>query len=387
MIKIILKSGKDDAVKRFHPWIFSGAIKKMYGAPVDGDLVYVYNNKDEFLALGHYQNSSIAVRIISFEDCPIDLNFWTGKIRAAYEYRKQAGITNSEVYRLIHAEGDGLPGLIVDYYNGHLVLQCHSIGMHKHLDAIAEALKCIYSGSIKVIYDKSSETLPRHLGTANRFLFGQEQACEINENGCRFAIDYVEGQKTGFFIDQRENRLLLQKYCEEKTVLNTFCYTGGFSIYALKGGAALVHSVDSSKKAIALTDKNVHLNGFGDDKHKSFAADTLEFIKSTDMLYDIIILDPPAYAKHNDVKHNAVQGYKRLNQEAIQRINTGGLLFTFSCSQVVSPLLFKSTVIAAAISAERKVRIMHQLSQPPDHPINAFHPEGEYLKGLVVHVT
>lgn len=359
----------------------------MYGAPVDGDLVYVYNNKDEFLALGHYQNSSIAVRIISFEDCPIDLNFWTGKIRAAYEYRKQAGITNSEVYRLIHAEGDGLPGLIVDYYNGHLVLQCHSIGMHKHLDAIAEALKCIYSGSIKVIYDKSSETLPRHLGTANRFLFGQEQACEINENGCRFAIDYVEGQKTGFFIDQRENRLLLQKYCEEKTVLNTFCYTGGFSIYALKGGAALVHSVDSSKKAIALTDKNVHLNGFGDDKHKSFAADTLEFIKSTDMLYDIIILDPPAYAKHNDVKHNAVQGYKRLNQEAIQRINTGGLLFTFSCSQVVSPLLFKSTVIAAAISAGRKVRIMHQLSQPPDHPINAFHPEGEYLKGLVVHVT
>lgn len=389
MVKIILSSGKDEAVKRFHPWIFSGAIKKILGSPQEGEIVSVYNNKDEFLALGHYQNGSIAIRVISFKETVPDHHFWKNKLLAAYNYRKKICIADNDsidVYRLVHAEGDGLPGLIIDYYNGHVVIQSHSIGMYKLIDIFTEILQEIYGNKLKAVYDKSSETLPKSFQTENKLLYGAQDECIVNENGNRFFIDYCEGQKTGFFIDQRENRKLLQKYCHERSVLNTFCYSGGFSMYALNAGASLVHSVDSSKKAIEMTEKNVVLNNSGNGAHQSYVSDTLDFIKSSETAYDIIILDPPAYAKHKDVKHNAVQGYKRLNQEAISKIKSGGLLFTFSCSQVVEPYLFKSTVIAAAINAGRNARIIHQLSQPADHPISAFHPEGEYLKGLVLYI-
>jgi len=390
MIKIILKSGKDEAVKRFHPWIFSGAIKEIKGSPVDGSLVSVFDYKDNFLAQGFYHNSSIAVRVISYDEKEIDYNFWKNKFLEAYNYRVKAKIINNSnfnVYRLIHAEGDGLPGLIVDYYNGHLVIQCHTYAMFKHINIFADILKDMYGSGLKSVFDKSSETLPKEFRSDNKLLFGSSDNCEVNEYGHRFYIDYVEGQKTGFFIDQRENRKLLNQYCEGKNVLNTFCYSGGFSIYALKAGAALVHSVDSSKKAINTLEKNIVLNGFENAQHKAYCSDTFDFLKNTETTYDIIVLDPPAYAKHKDVKHNAIQGYKRLNQEALQKINKGGFLFTFSCSQVVDNSLFKSTVISAAINAKRNVRIVHQITQPTDHPINAFHQEGEYLKGLVLFVS
>jgi len=389
VVKIILSSGKDEAVKRFHPWVFSGAIKKIMGTPAEGEIVSLYNNKDEFLALGHYQNGSIAVRVISFSDQVPDYNFWKNKLLAAFIYRKRIGIAENDlvnVYRLVHAEGDGLPGLIIDYYDSHIVIQAHSIGMHKQTAVFTQILQEIYGSKLKAVYDKSNETLPKSYPTENRLLFGKADECLVSEYGNKFLIDYIEGQKTGFFIDQRENRKLLQNYCHQKKVLNTFCYSGGFSIFALNAGASLVHSVDSSKKAIELTEKNIALNNFSDTNHQSYASDTLDFIRDSEEKYDVIILDPPAYAKHKDVKHNAIQGYKRLNYEAIKKINSGGILFTFSCSQVVEPQLFKSTVISAAINAGRNTRILHQLSQPPDHPINAFHPEGEYLKGLVLYI-
>jgi len=389
MDKIVLKSGKDEAVRRFHPWVFSGAVKKIYGTPNEGDIVEVYDNKDNFLGLGHYQNGSIAVRIVSFEKQKPDYDFWYDKIKAAYTYRKNCGIINNSdfnVYRLIHAEADGLPGLIVDFYNGHIVIQAHSIGMHKQAEVFTNIFKEIYQETLVAVYDKSNETLPRFYQVNNGFLYGSAEKSLVDEYGSQFYIDYVEGQKTGFFIDQRENRKLLSLYAKNKKLLNTFCYSGGFSIYALKAGASLVHSVDSSKKAIILTDDNIKLNNLQNNNHKSFVSDTLDFLKESQEKYDIIVLDPPAYAKHNDVKHNAVQGYKRLNAEAIQNINSGGLLFTFSCSQVINHHLFKSTVIAAAIKAGRKTRIIHQISQPTDHPVNAFHPESEYLKGLVLYV-
>jgi len=389
MIKIVLKTGKDEAVRRFHPWIFSGAVKKIYGNPMEGDVVEVFDNKDNFLGCGHYGTGSIAVRLLAFKPETIAYEFWLKKISAAFLYRQKCGIAdnpNFNVYRLVHAEGDGLPGLIVDYYNGHVVIQAHSIGMHKNVSHFTQILSEIFGDKLVSVYDKSADTLPAAYGAVNKYLYGNPADCTVDEYGYLFNIDYLAGQKTGFFIDQRENRRLLKQYVEGKNVLNTFCYSGGFSVYALKAGASLVHSVDSSKKAIQLTEQNIVLNKLEEHTHQSFASDTLEFLKNTPTKYDVIILDPPAYAKHRDVKHNAVQGYKRLNAEAIEKINSGGMLFTFSCSQVVDMQLFKSTVIAAAIKAGRKTKIIHQLVQAPDHPVNAFHPESEYLKGLVLFI-
>jgi len=402
-IKVIVGSGKDQSLRRFHPWVFSGAIKKIKNAdgkgevvPEEGDIVEVYDNKDEYLGTGHYQIGSIAIRIFSFaENLPAgrqvnpDKNFWQQKIKLAYDYRKQLGLidnANTNVYRLIFAEGDGLPGLVIDWYNGTAVIQTHSIGMHLIKNEITEALKEIYGDKLKAVYDKSEETLPKmsKVKAINGYLFGKAETNEVIENNCKFHIDWEGGQKTGFFIDQRENRKLLAEYSKDKAVLNTFCYTGGFSVYAAKAGAKLVHSVDSSKKAIELTDKNITLNNISN--HQSFAEDTFDYLDKNKNAYDVIILDPPAFAKHRDAKHHAVMGYKRLNSEAMKQIKPGGILFTFSCSQVVDKKMFESTIMASAIIAKRNVRVLHHLSQPPDHAANIFHPEGEYLKGLVVHV-
>jgi 23S rRNA (cytosine1962-C5)-methyltransferase len=398
LYNVILKSGKDASVKRWHPWVFSGAVKKIKNAegreaePKDGDLVYVTSNKDEVLGVGHYQNGSIMVRIITFNDEVIDEAFWTERIKEAYELRKIIGLTTSKytnIYRLIHAEGDGLPGLIIDYYNGTAVIQSHSVGMHYSKGIIVDALKLVYGDELVAVYDKSADTLPKHgdVTAENKYLY---QASEPNlvaqESDCNFKIDWLEGQKTGFFVDQRDNRALLGSYSKGKNVLNTFCYTGGFSVLALKNGANLVHSVDASKRAIDLTDENVKLNNL-EKNHESYAIDTFKFFENTDAsIYDIIILDPPAFAKHQNVKHNAVQGYKRLNATAMQHIKPGGIIFTFSCSQVVDNKLFYNTIMSAAIQVGRKVKVLHQLTQPADHPINIFHPESNYLKGLVIQV-
>lgn len=384
--KIVVGSGKDQSLKRFHPWVFSGAIKKIYGPASNGDIVEVYSNKDEFLGIGHYQEGSIAVRIFSFQKIEPDASFWADKIRNAYDYRMNIGVAgkeNTNVFRLVYAEGDGLPGLIIDYYNGTAVLQAHSYGMHKERHNIAEALKEVMGNSLHSVYDKSAESLHSQ-ELKNGYIFGEGKETVVSENGNKFHIDWVEGQKTGFFIDQRENRALLGKYSEGKKVLNTFCYTGGFSVYAAAAGATEVHSVDSSKKAIALTDRNIELNNI--QNHQSFASDTFDFLKDKKDQYDVIVLDPPAFAKHRDARHNAVMGYKRLNAEAMKMIRPGGIIFTFSCSQVVDKSLFNHTITSAAIVSGRNIRIMHHLSQPPDHPVSAFHPEGEYLKGLVVYV-
>jgi 23S rRNA (cytosine1962-C5)-methyltransferase len=389
--KVVLKSGKDEAVRRFHPWIFSGAIKKIYGHPADGDLVEVFDNKDEFLAVGHFQNGSIAIRILSFTPVIPNKNFWHQKISSAFKVRQLLGLTEGEsinAYRLVHAEGDGMPGLIIDVYGSLAVMQSHSAGMHNNRNIIAEAIIEATHNRIETVYYKSSETLPQSIDRdeCSGFLVGNETSIVIKEYGNKFNIDPVDGQKTGFFLDQRENRQLLAKYCVGMKVLNTFCYTGGFSVYALNSGAEIVHSVDSSRKAIALCSENIALNGYDPEKHLCIASDTLEYLKSSEEKYDIIILDPPAYAKHMDVRHNAVQGYKRLNAMALEKIAAGGLLFTFSCSQVVDRRMFESTVMAAAIQAGRVARVLYHLSQPPDHPVSAFHPEGEYLKGMVVYV-
>ncbi len=387
--KVILSSGKDQSLRRFHPWVFSGAIKKINGEVEEGDIVEVYDNKDEYLGTGHCQQGSIAVRVFTFEKTEIGKELWKKKLLSAWNYREQLGLTNdpnTNCYRLLFAEGDGMPGLIIDYYNGTAVLQAHSIGMHIAKEDIIEGLKEIMGDRLKAVFDKSEETLPKEgYQSKNGYLRGEAGANEVLENGCRFIIDWEGGQKTGFFIDQRENRQLLMHYCKGKAVLNTFCYTGGFSVYAAKGGASLVHSVDSSKKAIELTARNMELN-FPGGKHEHFAEDTFDFLDKRKDEYDVIILDPPAFAKHRDAKHHAMMGYKRLNSEAIKKIRPGGILFTFSCSQVVDRNLFESTVMASAIIAGRRVRIMHHLTQPPDHPVSIFHPEGAYLKGLVLHV-
>ena len=388
--KVILGSGKDQSVRRFHPWIFSGAIKKIKGEVEEGDVVEVFDNKDEYLGTGHYQQGSITVRVFSFEKIDPQKDFWKEKIKRAYEFRRQIGLigaAHTNVYRLLFAEGDGLPGLIIDYYNGTAVLQTHSIGMHLVKEQIVEALKELYGSELKAVYDKSEETLPKlaKVKATNGYLFGSSESNEVMENGNRFFIDWEGGQKTGFFIDQRENRKLLASYSRDKAVLNTFCYTGGFSIYALNAGAKLVHSVDSSKKAIDLTNKNVALSN-NPAAHASFVSDTFDFLEGKENIYDVIVLDPPAFAKHRDARHHAVMGYKRLNAEALKKIKAGGILFTFSCSQVVDKELFASTVMAAAIIAKRNVRIIHRLTQPPDHPVSIFHPEGEYLKGLALYV-
>jgi 23S rRNA (cytosine1962-C5)-methyltransferase len=389
-IRFVLKSGKDQSLRRMHPWVFSGAIKKIYGDPADGDIVNVFDNKDEFLATGHYQDGTISVRVLSFEDIEIDEEFWFQKLSTAYNIRRILGLTDNaatNVYRLVNAEGDGLPGLIIDYYNGNIVIQCHSIGMHRNLDQIASSLKKIFGDKLVSVYNKSEATMPfkSQKTEKNNFLFGDTSDIIVSENGLKFKVDWTDGQKTGFYIDQRENRDLVRYYASGRKVLNMFCYTGGFSAYALRGNAEMVHSVDSSARAIDLTNENISLN-FNAANHKAYAKDAFKFLESIKDIYDLIILDPPAFAKHQNVLHNALQGYKRLNQVAFEQIKTGGILFTFSCSQVVSRENFRKSVFAAAANANRKVRILHQLSQPADHPISIFHPEGEYLKGLVLHV-
>ncbi len=389
-VKIVLKSGKADSLLRRHPWVFSGAVKKIYGSPAEGDIVEVVSNKDEFLGYGHYQNGSIAVRVFSFEKREIDDDFWFDKIYSAYRMRQALGLVDNpetNVYRLIFAEGDELPGLVVDFYNGTAVIQPHSIGMHFLRNNIAEALKKIYGQKLHTIYYKCEDSLPKNTAfeKQNEFLLGNKEKDVVLENGNKFIVNWVRGQKTGFFIDQRFNRQLLARYSRGRRVLNTYCYTGGFSVYALAAGAQFVHSVDSSKKAVELTEENVALMT-ENVNHKAIAADAMEYINNFTDSYDLIILDPPAFAKHKDVKHRAVQGYKRINATALRKIAKGGILFTFSCSQVIDQRLFESTVTAAAILAGRKTRILHHLSQPADHPYSVFHPEGRYLKGLVLYV-
>ncbi len=390
-VKIVLRSGKDEAVRRYHPWIFSGAIKKIFGEINEGDVVDVYSAKDEYLATGHYQIGSIAVRIFAYDQQSSPQEVLREKIRKAYEYRKTCGLTDdpaTTTYRLVFAEGDGLPGLIIDWYQGVAVLQSHTVGMYNARLDIVAALKEIYGDALVGVYDKSAETLSKkaNTGAINGYVWGGKGEGRVLESGNQYLVDWETGQKTGFFIDQRENRFLLGKLSAGKKVLNTYCYTGGFSVAALKGGASLVHSVDSSAKAVELTRENLQLNGFDPDLHTIYAEDAMRFIEKMNEAYDIIVLDPPAFAKHQDARHNALQAYKRLNAEAIRKVNPGGIIITFSCSQVVDRKLFTSTVISAAILAGRNVRIMHQLTQPVDHPVSAFHPEGEYLKGLVLHV-
>ncbi len=389
-IKIVLKSGKEQSVRRYHPWIFSGAIKKIYGYPSEGDIVSVYDNKDNFLAVGHYQPGSIAVRILSFEDIDPDTGFFRSRIKSAIEYRKAIGLIDNpsiNVFRLIHAEGDNLPGLIVDFYNGVIVMQMHSVGMYLLRKEIAGIISELMGERVRAVYDKSESTIPFKSGIAgvNEFLIGESGPVVVNENGFKFKIDWTTGQKTGFFIDQRENRKLLGEFTKGRNVLNVFSYTGGFSVYALKD-AELVHSVDSSAPATQLADENVMLNFGNESRHKSFQIDAFEFLNDIKDKYDLIILDPPAFAKHNNVLANALQGYKRLNMRAIEQIKPGGIIFTFSCSQVVSRENFRKSVFAAAANTGRNVKILYQMSQPPDHPVSIYHPESEYLKGLVLYV-
>lgn len=389
-IKIVLKSGKEQSVKRLHPWIFSGAIKKIYGSPAEGDIVKVYDNRDNFLAVGHYQPGSIAVRIISFSDAEPDYGFFRHAVERAFEFRKAAGLTGNpdlNVFRLIHGEGDSLPGLIADYYNGVVVMQTHSVGMYRIRKELAGIFSSLEGLEVRAVFDKSGSTIPFMSGIKpqNEFLHGDSEPVIVTEYGFRFRIDWFGGQKTGFFIDQRENRRLLGDFTRDRSVLNMFGYTGGFSVYAMKD-ASHVDSVDSSAQAAQLADENVKLN-FGDDpRHNSIQADAFEFLNGISGKYDLIVLDPPAFAKHNNVLDNALQGYKRLNMKAIQMIRPGGIIFTFSCSQVVSRENFRKSVFAAAANTGRSVRILHQMSQPPDHPVNIYHPESEYLKGLVLYV-
>lgn len=389
-IKIVLKSGKDQSVRRYHPWIFSGAIKKIYGSPAEGDIVDVYDNKDEFLATGHYQPSSIAVRILSFSEIEPDIDFFRERIKSAINYRRAIGLVNNSqtnVYRLVHAEGDDLPGLIIDYYDGVAVMQMHSVGMYRMRNEFAAILKDICGERLKAVYDKSEGTIPYMSGITgkNEFLYGNSDPVIVTENGFRFKIDWTTGQKTGFFIDQRDNRKLLLEYSEGKRVLNMFGYTGAFSVYAMKN-AVLVHTVDSSASATELANENIRLNYGEEHMHEAFQVDAFDFLNDIKGKYDLIILDPPAFAKHNNVLSNALQGYKRLNMKAIEQIRPGGIIFTFSCSQVVTKENFRKSVFAAAANTGRKVRILHQMSQPPDHPVNIYHPESEYLKGLVIYV-
>ncbi len=390
-VKVVLKSGKDQSPKRFHPWVFSGAIKKMYGTPAEGDLVSVYSNHDEFLGIGHYQVGSIAIRIVSFTEIVPDYDFWKSKIESAWNLRKSLGfVDNPEttVYRLVHAEGDGMPGLVVDFYNGTAVMQMHSIGMFLIREELVKALREVMGDKLKAVYNKSEKTLPfkADVKSEDGYLFGEGSENEVLEYGLKFKVDWEKGQKTGFFVDQRENRMLVQQYSKNRDVLNMFCYTGGFSFYAMKGGAKSVHSVDASAKAIDLTNENVELNFPGDERHKSTVVDGFEYLKDIQDKYDVIILDPPAFAKHRNTLPQALKGYKRINTRAFEQIRKGGILFTFSCSQVVSKERFREAVFSAAAISGRKVRILHQMSQPTDHPVNIYHPESEYLKGLVLHV-
>lgn len=376
---------------RFHPWIFSGAIHKMSGEPSEGEVVDVFSNNNEFLARGHYQPDSITVRILTFEEEDINIDFWKKRLALAIAHRTNCGLYNStstNVFRLVHGEGDFLPGLIIDFYNGVAVIQCHSGGMFLKKDEIARALKELMGDKLKAVYNKSEGTLPfKFQGKdVNCFLIGEsENEIEVSENNFKFIVNVVEGQKTGFFIDQRENRLLLSSYCNNQAVANMFCYTGGFSVYALGAGASSVHSIDSSAKAIELSSRNAALNNFSQN-HETSTEDVLKFIDTIENKYNVIILDPPAFAKHKKNLSNALQAYKRLNAKAIKAIKPGGIIFTFSCSQVVTRDDFRRSVFAASANSGRQVKILHQLTQPADHPISIYHPEGEYLKGLVLRV-
>ena len=388
---VYLKRGKEESLKRFHPWIFSGAIHHADKGIEEGEIVRVITADGEFIAVGHYQIGSIAVRVLSFHDEHIDISFWRASLESALQMRIAVGIADSpqnNTYRLVHGEGDNLPGLVIDCYGDTAVMQAHSVGMHVSRMDVCEALVQVMGNRIKNVYYKSETTLPfkADLGQENGFIYGNTNENMAVENGLRFHVDWLKGQKTGFFVDQRENRTLLEHYSKGKRVLNMFCYTGGFSVYAMRGEAELVHSVDSSAKAIELTKKNVELNFPGDMRHEAFCEDAFKYLDANDAKYDLIVLDPPAFAKHRGALHNALKGYTRLNVKGLQRIKKGGILFTFSCSQVVTKDHFRNAVFTAAAQAGRRVRILHQLHQSADHPINIYHPEGEYLKGLVLYV-
>lgn len=390
-MKIYLKKNKEESLKRLHPWIFSGAILKMDEGIAEGDVVDVVGYNGEFIGKGHYQIGSIAVRMLTFSEEEIDEAFWQKRLSSALQMRIAIGVAdnkNNDTYRLVHGEGDNMPGLVVDCYGKTAVIQAHSVGVHYQRNMIANALKSVLGDRVENVYYKSETTLPfkAELGQENEFLFGNTDENIALENGLKFYVDLLRGQKTGFFVDQRDNRMLLEKYSVGKKVLNMFCYTGGFSFYAMRGGATLVHSVDSSAKAIELTKANVELNFPGDARHQAYCEDAFRFLDKMGENYDLIVLDPPAFAKHKGALRNALKGYTRLNMKAFEKIKRGGILFTFSCSQVVTKDNFRNAVFTAALQAKRKVRILHQLHQPADHPINIYHQEGEYLKGLVLYV-
>ena len=389
--KVYLKPGKEESLKRFHPWVFSGAIAKVEGEPEEGEVVDVYTSKKEFIACGHFQIGSIAVRVLTFKQEEINRDFWKRRLEVALDLRRSLNLVDNpenNTYRLVHGEGDNLPGLIIDVYGQTAVMQAHSAGMHVYRMDIADALSEVMGDIVKHIYYKSETTLPfkADLGPENGFIKGGSPENVALENGLKFHVDWLKGQKTGFFVDQRENRHLLERYSKGRNVLNMFCYTGGFSFYAMRGGANLVHSVDSSAKAIDLTNQNVELNFPGDERHQAYAEDAFKYLDRMGDQYDLIILDPPAFAKHRDALRNALRGYSKLNAKAFEKIKPGGILFTFSCSQVVDKKDFRNAVFTAAAQSGRSVRILHQLTQPGDHPVNIYHPEGEYLKGLVLYV-
>jgi len=398
MTKIFLKNGRDESLKRFHPWVFSGAIHHIDGNPSEGDIVEVYSAYGDLLGCGHYQVGSITVRILSFDSLALSPDFWKIRIAAAFELRKAMGLTGSlttNAYRLVHGEGDMLTGLIIDFYNGVAVIQAHSAGMFLSRDKIVEAIKFVYGTKLMAVYDKSSGTAPFKAGLelTDGYLYGSSEVpLRISEDGYIFSVDWESGQKTGFFLDQRENRQLVKRYSSGRKVLNLFCYTGSFSIYALAGGAALVDSVDSSQKAMELLEKNLELNKeagllYAETQHRGICEDAIEYLRSSDTdKYDMIIVDPPAFAKHRGAISNALRAYQRLNAAAIDRVAPGGIIFTYSCSQVVDRTAFSQAVFSAAAQTGRNVKILHRLSQPADHPVSIYHPEGEYLKGLVLYV-
>ena len=388
---IYLKHGKEESLKRFHPWIFSGAIHHMDDGIAEGDTVRVITADGDCIAVGHYQKGTITIRVLSFQDIVIDESFWRSRIQSALAMRECIGMANNpdnNTYRLVHGEGDCLPGLVIDCYGTTAVMQAHSVGMHVCREQICKALVDMMGERIRNVYYKSETTLPfkAALGQENGFIYGHTDDNTAVENGLKFHVDWLKGQKTGFFVDQRENRLLLEHYAKGKSVLNMFCYTGGFSVYAMRGGAKIVHSVDSSAKAVELTNLNVAMNFPNDNRHEAFCEDAFKYLDENDKKYDLIVLDPPAFAKHRMALHNALKGYIRLNIKGLQRIKPGGILFTFSCSQAVNKENFRNAVFTAAAQAGRNVRILHQLHQPADHPVNIYHPEGEYLKGLVLYV-
>lgn len=397
MIKVILKRGREESLKRFHPWVFSGAIAQVQGEPAEGDIVGVYASDGTFLASGHYQIGSIAVRILSFDSDVLHPDFWKNMISRALQERVALGLhkagASTNCYRLVHGEGDGLPGLIIDWYDGVCVLQAHSVGMFRARHQITEALKAVYGDSLEAVYDKSSGTAPFKAGLdlVDGYIYKKDGFSDddqvVTENGHKFIVNWTEGQKTGFFLDQRENRSLVERYAAGRNVLNLFCYTGGFSVYALAGGAVHVDSVDSSRRAMDLVDRNVALNGFDPSMHTGFCCDAIDMLKGVpEGKYDMMIVDPPAFAKHRGALNNALRAYQRLNAAAISRVASGGLVFTYSCSQVVDRETFALTVFSAAARTRRSVRILDRLNQPADHPVNIYHPEGEYLKGLLLYV-